>query len=107
MPKNFGEAPEKAASRETFLENLHFWKSARKGSFAENIFEKLTCLVKQGAKTLIFLAKNEVFCTTADPRHRAGKDNLAPVEDLHSKNLSLVAIGKKTPPRGLRSYLLA
>ena len=56
-------------------------------------------------ETLIFLRKIEVFYTpatrpqlhgtaTATPRHRAGKDNSAPVEDVLNKNPSLVALGK-------------
>ena len=31
----------------------------------------------------------------ATRRHRPGKDNLAPAEDVHNKNPSLVALGKK------------
>ena len=45
-------------------------------------------------KTLIFLRKIEVFYATATRRH-CGKDNLAPAEDVHNKNPSLVALGKK------------
>ena len=58
-----------------------------------------------GPKTLIFLRESEVFYATATRRQRtgnapatrrqpAGKDNLAPAEDLHNKNPSLVALGK-------------
>ena len=32
-------------------------------------------------------------------RNRPGKDNLAPAEDVHNKNPSLVALGKNVGPR--------
>ena len=64
MPKIFGEAPDMAASRETYLENRHFWRSARKGRFAGNIFEKITfldSLVISFMKILIFFSESVDF----------------------------------------------
>ena len=52
-----------------------------------------------GPKTLIFLSKMQVFYAAAAPRQRGGKDNLAPAEDVHNKNPSLVALGKMKDPR--------
>ena len=55
-----------------------------------------------GPKTSIFLRKSEVSIRrqpagnpAATRRHRPGKDNSALVGDLHNKNPSLVALGKK------------
>ena len=52
-------------------------------------------------KASIFIWKIAIFYATAPRWHRGGtggKDNLAPAEDLHNKNPSLVALGKKMGP---------
>ena len=50
------------------------------------------------AQKLDFHCNFQVFYATASAaaaRRHGGKDNLAPAEDLHNKNPSLVALGKK------------
>ena len=49
-----------------------------------------------GPKTLISFGKIWFSKHWQRPRIHAGKDNLAPAEDLHNKNPSLVALGEKS-----------